>query len=60
MVNPNFTVLNFSQKCNAVYTVIIRLVAGAIIYFEAYFPQNILSIFEKIHISENLIILADQ
>ena len=41
-------------------TVFIRIVAGAIIYFEAYFPQNILSIFEKMNISENLIILADQ
>ena len=41
-------------------TVFIRIVAGAIIYFEAYFPQNILSIFEKINISENLIILANQ
>ena len=41
-------------------TVFIRIVAGVIIYFEAYFPQNILSIFEKINISENLIILADQ
>ena len=43
-----------------VTTVFIRIVAGAIIYFEAYFPQNIISIFEKINISENLIILADQ
>ena len=29
-------------------------------YFEANFPQSILSIFEKINISENLIIPADQ
>ena len=41
-------------------TVFIRIVAGAIIHSKAYFPQNILSIFEKIHISGNLIILADQ
>ena len=37
------------------------MVAGAIIYFEAYFPKKyFVSIFEKINISENLIILADQ
>ena len=45
---------------NIRHTVFTRIVAGEIIYFEAYFPQNILSIFEKINISENLIILADQ
>ena len=49
-----------SGQSLTVCTVFIRIVAGAIIYFEAYFPQNILSIFEKINISENLIILADQ
>ena len=41
-------------------TVFIRIVAGAVINFEAYFRKNILSIFEKINISKNLIILADQ
>ena len=48
------------QTSTDIDTVFIRIVAGTIIYFEAYFPQNILSIFEKINISENLIILADK
>ena len=34
-------------------TAFIRIVAGAIIYFEADFPQNILSIFEKLYFGES-------
>ena len=42
-MNGNFTLI----------TVFIRIFAGAIIYFEADFPQNMFSIFEKLYFGES-------
>ena len=48
----------FSMYFPSPFAVFIRIVAGAIIYFEAYLPQNIFSTFEKINILENPISIS--